>query len=72
MAVEYHTHTFPTATRAEVETGTRDDVAVSPASLNGALVPVSLVDVVRGNVRMTVGPTAPFNPALNDVWIDTA
>jgi hypothetical protein len=71
MAVEYHTHTFPVATKAEVEAGTRSDIAVSPASLNGAALPVSVADVVRGSVRLTVSTTAPLGPAVNDVWIDT-
>ena len=70
--VAYHTHTFPTATTAEVEAGTRDDVAVSPRSLNGAALPVDVADVVHGSVRLTVSSTAPTSPAVNDVWIDTA
>ena len=70
--VAYHTHTFPTATTAEVEEGTRDDVAVSPASLFGAALPVDIGDVVRGDVRLTVSATAPTSPAVNDVWINTA
>jgi hypothetical protein len=71
MAVQYHTHTFPTATTAEVEAGTRDDVAVSPRSLFGAALPVEVGDVVHGSVRLTVGPSAPPSPTINDVWIDT-
>ncbi|WPM81173.1 hypothetical protein R5W60_05625 [Brucella pseudintermedia] len=38
MAVPYHTHTFeiPTASKADVEAGTRDDVAATPAALGSA------------------------------------
>jgi hypothetical protein len=56
---------------AEVEAGIRDDIAVSPASLYGAVLPGGAGDVVQGSVRLTVGPTAPSSPAVYDVWIDT-
>ena len=38
MAVPYHTHTFeiPAATQADVEAGTRDDVAVTPSVIGTA------------------------------------
>ncbi|MGU3399219.1 hypothetical protein ACLBWS_05670 [Brucellaceae bacterium D45D] len=38
MAVPYHTHTFeiPSATKADVEAGTRGDLAATPASLGSA------------------------------------
>jgi hypothetical protein len=39
--MESHTHTFPTATVAEASAGLRDDVALSPASLMGAAVPIT-------------------------------
>jgi hypothetical protein len=72
MAVEYHTHTFPTATRIEAEAGLRDDVALSPASLRGAILPIAPpTGFVTGTVRLTVSSTAPLNPTVNDVWIDT-
>jgi hypothetical protein len=71
MAVEYHTHTFPTATKAQAEAGTLDTVALSPASINGATLPINIAGFVTGTVRLTVGASAPSSPAVNDVWIDT-
>jgi len=75
MAVEYHTHTFPTATKAEAEAGLRNDVALSPASLFGATLPITggtpAPDEVIGGI-ITIGPTAPSSPSVNDVWIDTS
>jgi hypothetical protein len=72
MAVDYHTHTFPTATKVEAEAATRNDVALAPASLFGARLPIVVTDTVRGVVRLTVSSTAPLSPVVNDVWIDTA
>jgi len=76
MAVEYHTHTFPVATKAETEAGIRNDVALSPASLFGATLPIAgggtpAPDEVVGGI-ITIGPTAPLAPSVNDVWIDTS
>jgi len=69
MTVEYHTHTFPVATKAQAEAGTLDNVALAPSSLNGATLPIA--GVVTGSVHLTVSSTAPSSPAVNDVWIDT-
>jgi len=38
--VAYHTHTLPTATKEEAAAGLRDDIALSPASLNGVTIPI--------------------------------
>jgi hypothetical protein len=51
--VQYHTHALPTATKSEAEAGTRDDVALSPASLNGAELPIIVPDHTHTTAAIT-------------------
>jgi hypothetical protein len=72
--VAWHTHHLPTATKEEVEAGIRDDIAISPKSLYGAILPVALPpegeDEVIGGI-ITISAEEPPAPNVGDTWIDT-
>jgi hypothetical protein len=61
--VQYHTHTLPTATKAEAEAGLRDDIALSPASLAGAVLPTA-----PGQTGLTISDTPPLDPVDGQQW----
>jgi hypothetical protein len=66
--VQFHTHTLPTATVAEAEAGLRDDVALSPASLMGALLPIVLPDMPESGSTITISDSPPAIAADGDMW----
>ena len=62
--MEFHTHIFPTATKAEAEAGTRDDVALSPASLVGAVLPIDIGPIDQSDVTNLTTDLAGKEPAI--------
>jgi hypothetical protein len=63
--VAWHTHTLPTASKAEAEAGIRDDIALSPKSLFGALLPITMPE---SGSSITISDSPPATAAAGDMW----
>lgn len=63
------------ATRIATEVKGKQNTLVSGTNLKsingGTLLSSGNLELVQGNMKITVGTTAPSSPAVGDLWVDT-